>query len=640
MIDLSELNDNQREAVEWDDGPLLVLAGPGSGKTRVMTWRIARIIEATPKRHFRILGLTFTNNAASEMQERIASLVPNAGDRVLLTTFHAFSSKLVSQHGSHIGLKPNFTILNQDADRQLLLDDAISRAGVNQKDQSSERLLPLVTQLIESDISPDKSHKALSNGNFTDPELLATVYGNYRELMIENNCLDFPGLVAEALGLLRSHKGVRKLTQTAYPYICVDEFQDTNRSQYEMLRYLVNHETRNLFVVADDNQIIYQWNGASTKRLQDLKNDFQTEIQQLPENYRCPPEVINLANQLIVNNPDRMAERSVLQPYGRKKGSHAVNLHRFNDFTEESQWVAQSIAEKNPEQRTHCVVLSRTRKLLDQVVKSLGEQGIDGYIATRKMEFESAPLQWLHSILRLANSRNSRDQLRRICRAFYQLEGVNIDMDEVVSHASAEDSDYLRSWAAIALQRNELSEGARKLLENSVLPDLADRLDFKKFQDSAFEWLDEFPESLQDSENIFNEYPEEKDTWNHLVGDVMNRHGSHQVTLNQLLQDLDLRSKSPEPPQGAIPCNTIHASKGMEFRHVYLVGMVEDQLPSWAAVKKGDNSQEMQEERRNCFVAITRVQETLTLTYSDKVNGWSKEPSRFLFEMGLLKHGH
>lgn len=635
MVDLSTLNENQLEAVNWDDGPLLVLAGPGSGKTRVLTFRIARLVEGTPDKHFKILGLTFTNKAAAEMRERIATLVPNASERTLLTTFHSFAADLLRQHGHHVGLKPDFTILVQDADRHSLLDEAIDRAEGAQLGRTSEKLLPLISRLIENDIAPDQAFEVLQRGSFDEPGVLASVYQHYRALMIEKNTLDFGGLIAEALGILERRTGVRKQIQRIYPYICVDEFQDTNLSQYKILRHLVNPSTKNLFVVADDDQIIYQWNGASPERLWSLRDDFGMELLQLPENYRCPKAVVDLANNLIAHNFGRFAEKGVLTAHKQASIDSVINIQRFSDFAEEADWVAQSIAARPVATREKCVVLARTKKLLEQVIEALDEHGVTGYLAARKNEFESASLQWLHSILRLANSRSGREHLRRVCKAFFTLEGIDLNIRDIISHASTEDGDYLRSWVDAALSREELSEHTRAFLKTS-LPILSERLDFWRFQEDAFEWLDSLPDTAPDIEGVFDEYQEEKETWNQLTKEISAQYGKQEVTLHLLLQELDLRSKSPAPPKGAIPCFTIHASKGMEFDHVYLVGMVEDQLPSWAALKKGDDSREMQEERRNCFVGITRAQETLTLTYSDRVQGWPKKPSRFLYEMGVL----
>lgn len=636
MIDLNTLNENQQRAVQWREGALLVLAGPGSGKTKVLTYRIARLIEETPNKHFKILALTFTNKAAAEMRERIEGLIPSATQRALLTTFHSFSADLLRQHGHHLGLKPDFTILVQDTDRQSLLDEAIERSeSLPESRLSSETLLPLITRLTENDIRPDETAALLQGNRYDEPDRIAEIYRIYRSLMIVRNALDFPGLISEAQGLLRSRQGVRKQIQRIYPFICVDEFQDTNQGQYKILSHLVNPDTRNLFVVADDDQIIYQWNGANPERLWELRQNFGMELLQLPENYRCPAAVVDLANKLISHNFGRSPEKSQLTAHKPNSGQSPIRLMPFDNFDGEADWVAADIAGRPNAAQQKCVVLARTKKLLDHMVAALQRQGLPGYLAIKKNEFESASLQWLHSILRLANARSSREHLAKLCKSFFTLEGLKLDVKDIISLASTQDSDYLRAWAKAALNRDGLSEPAWILITKS-LPKLLERLDFWAFQKDALAWLDSLPDAAQDAGGVFDEYQSEKETWCELVSEISAQYGKDQVTLHLLLQELDLRSKAPPPPPDAIACFTIHASKGMEFNHVYVVGLVEDQLPSWAAKKKGDDSYEMQEERRNCFVAITRSQETLTLSYSARVDGWAKEPSRFLYEMELL----
>ena len=259
---------------------------------------------------------------------------------------------------------------------------------------------------------------------------------------------------------------------------------------------------------------------------------------------------------------------------------------------------------------------------------------MEAYLATRKNEFESASLQWLHSILRLANARGNREYLRGVCKSFYWLEGLTFNVKDIAAQASACDGDYLRAWMCVTSKNELLSEESRNLISDH-LPKLSERLDFWTFQDAAFKWLDKLPDIVPNERGVFDEYTEERNTWHNLVNDISAQFGKEEVTLNLLLQELDLRSKTPPHPQNAVPCFTIHSSKGMEFDHVYLVGLVEDQLPSWQAKRKGNDSREMREERRSCFVAITRAQEFLSLSCAKQVQGWEKEPSRFLTEMGL-----
>ena len=637
MGDLSSLNANQLEAVNWTEGPLLVLAGPGSGKTRVLTYRIARIIEGSAGRHFRVLGLTFTNKAASEMRSRIDSLVPNARERTLLTTFHSFSVDLLRQHGHRIGLRPDFTILSQAVDRESLLDEAIAVTLQQYPDITyrSDQILPIVTRLLDDCVTADNAVEVLRGHNSSDALALGTVYANYRKLMIANNQLDFGGLIAEAMALLEGNHAIRRLLHRMYTYVCVDEFQDTNLAQYRILCSIVDRTRGNLFVVADDDQMIFQWNGADPERLVSLRDDFGTSVMQLPENYRCPQEVVDVANKLIHHNLTHNFEKTALVANKLRGEEGVIRVLDFDSLESEADWVASDIAWRRLESQGDCVVLARTRRVLEVVLEALVDKGVASYMAMRKDEFISRPMIWLHSMLRLANARQDREQLRRICKSFFELAGINLIVRDIMSDASTEEGDYLRAWGRAALQREQLDEATRQFLTDS-LPKLTEKLEFWDFVSDSFEWFEELPDTGGDRDESVSELEEERQTWHDLVDEVNMEIGRENVTLYVLLQGLDLRSKTPSTPKDAVPCFTIHASKGLEFSHVYVVGMVEDQLPSWMSMKKGPASHEMQEERRNCFVAITRAEESLTLTYAQEVFGWPKEPSRFLKEMELV----
>ena len=323
-----------------------------------------------------------------------------------------------------------------------------------------------------------------------------------------------------------------------------------------------------------------------------------------------------------------------------RKQSNQNDVIRVKDFTsfdEEADWVASDIALRAKETHCKCVVLARNHRLLGEVLTKLNSHNVPGYIAVRKDEFVSNPMVWLHAMLRLTNARHDREQLRRVCKSFFDLKGIILIVEDIISDAEAEEGDFLRAWQRAALQKKQLDTETKQFLIEAV-PKLADKLDFWTFIKDSFAWFEKRLEFGSVSDNSITEYKEEKATWRNLTNEVIGELGREQVTLNVLLQGLDLRSKTPSPPDGAVPCFTIHASKGMEFDHVYLVGLVEDQIPSWQAIKRGENSDEIQEERRNCFVAITRVQQSLTLTYSHRVFGWPKEPSRFLKEMELVHH--
>jgi DNA helicase-2/ATP-dependent DNA helicase PcrA len=240
-------------------------------------------------------------------------------------------------------------------------------------------------------------------------------------------------------------------------------------------------------------------------------------------------------------------------------------------------------------------------------------------------------------MLRLANARGDREQLRRICKAFFELEGVDLRVADVVAASSADGSDLLRAWLDEALARTELEAYTRTFL-GQTKKELADRLNFDSFIDRAFAWFQRIQgASAAPAGEVFTDFAEEKQVWQELIEATKRRFGKDEVTLNLLLQELDLSPKHLPIPPDAVRCLTIHTAKGMEFDHVYIIGLADDILPSFQSVKKGDDSREMQEERRSCFVAITRVRTDLTLTYSRSYFGYRKKPSRFLKEMGLIQ---
>ena len=634
-IDLENLNVNQRAAVEWPGGPLLVLAGPGSGKTRVLTTRIAKLIQDSPDQRFRILGLTFTTTAAAEMRDRVDAMVPEANDRALLSTFHSFCANILRQHGSHLGLTPDFLILNQQEDRKAVLKEAIRYVRSNGLDakESDIRILPFIDRFMDNCISATEVNQYFQDKDFGHK--VAVIYKTYNQMLISNNRLDFPSLLNYVVELLNEKPQIAKHIRTVYTHVCVDEFQDTNLAQYKVLQAILGKKPKNLFVVADDDQIIYQWNGAEPKRLQQMIKDYEMQVIQLPENYRCPPRVIELANMLIRYNLDRSHAKEPLIPVKGQTDEDMIRLRSFSSFHEELEWIAKDIATKNPQEKGQCVVLARSRKLLEDAVKMLQQHAIPASLNIRKDGFTSAPFRWLNAILHLANARADQEYLRQVCKAFYELDDVDLDVHEIVTNASILGGDNLRSWFDVVLSRNIEPHTYQFLSE--AKKQLVDCMDFLNFITGAFKWFEILNDRMVEpcQQEGFVDYEEDKSIWQSIQQNVLKNYGKKELSLNILLQEYDLSPKSPPIPPDVVRCLTIHGSKGMEFQHVYLIGLAEDILPSFQSIKRGDKSREMQEERRNCFVAITRTILSLTMTYSNEYFGWKKQPSRFLREMGL-----
>lgn len=634
-----QLSPIQKDAAEWNSDPLLVLAGPGSGKTRVLTCCIARILDSSRDKNFRILGLTFTNKAADEMRSRVSNFVPGQEGRLFLGTFHSFCADVLRQHGTHLNINPNFNIYSQDSDLQAVLNDAVEEGKKMSDDVSNldKKTLPVIQHLKSHLVLPEDCREVFRDVEFADR--MAVVYPAYEAELAKRNALDFNSLILKSYQLLTQFPAFAKRYRTVYPYICIDEFQDTNRAQYSLIRALTGNQHRNLFVVADDDQIIYQWNGASHKRLVEFRKDYSPRVIQLPMNYRCPPEIVELANNLIRHNFLRTADKEPLEAFQPSLGKDTVRpLPMFPDFDAEAAGVAKDIKRLHSAHLGSVVVLGRSRKLLKSVELSLRSEGLPAVISQRKDEFESTPFVWLHSILRLANDRQDDNHLEAVCGTFAQLTGVEVDPEDVTTQARASNRDYLQHW--IKLVRQKASSKIVKEVVSETSRFLGEGRDFQMFSRFALDWFSKLAQAQRRADSdpateVFAGYKEERAVWEELMRQITESLGD-EITLEAFLQELQMHSKEPTPKRNTVILMTIHGAKGKEFDHVYLIGLVDDELPSFQSKQKGDNSPEMEEERRNCFVAITRAIKTLTLSYAEVYRGWEKEPSRFLFEMGLL----
>ncbi|HBE17350.1 MAG TPA: ATP-dependent helicase [Cyanobacteria bacterium UBA11149] len=632
----------QRKAAEWDEGSLLVLAGPGSGKTRVLTCRIARILDASRNQNFRILALTFTNKAADEMRSRVSDLAPGQESRLFLGTFHSFCSDILRQHGTHLKINPNFRIYSQDADLQAVLNDAVDEAKKKSSLVSDldRKTLPVIKGLKSRLILPENCMKdEVLRKNRQLAERMSIVYPEYEAQLAKRNTLDFNSLILKAYQLLEKFTVFAKFYRTVYPYICIDEFQDTNHAQYNLIRVLTGEQHRNLFIVADDDQVMYQWNGASHKRIDDFRKDYCPEVIQLPMNYRCPPEIVHLANNLIQHNFLRTLDKKPIEAFHQNYSENIVRLLPcFPNFDAEASEVAKDIKKFHGNNPSSVTILGRNRWLLNTVEAALRNEGLSAVISQRKDEFESTPFVWLHSTLRLANDRQDSKSLNAVCGTFSQLTEVKVDPEEVIIQANASNHDYLRHWIELGKLKAS-SHLAKEALLNTAKY-LGEGRDFQGFSEFALSWFEQLvrnqPKNNEDpTAEVFVRYEEEKKVWQDLRKEIT-EYFCQAITLEAFLQELQMRSKESKIEDNTVTLMTVHGAKGKEFEHIYLIGMVEDELPSYQSKQKGDRSPEMEEERRNCYVAITRTIKYLTISYAGQYKGWDKKPSRFLYEMGLI----
>ena len=388
-----------------------------------------------------------------------------------------------------------------------------------------------------------------------------------------------------------------------------------------------------MFIVADDDQIIYQWNGASPKRLKEIIEKYDMNILQLPENYRCPKDVVNIANKMIVNNKNRYNAKNPGVSITHASQNTAVTLKSFDVFNKEILWIIDDINRKS-RKSLNTKIMGRSHKILKDTQKILADNGLNAVIQQKKSEFESFPMRFLHSLLRLFSTRSDKVYLQRLFASFYQIEGINIDYHDVIGQSSFTGGDLLKAWSKIVLEHDRVSETTRIFVKKIIDDNFY--IDYNGLIKITINWLDSFDASTDKSPDEFDNYISEKEIFNHLCEDIKSL-SLDNLSLSVFLQELDLRDKSEPVPSDAFELITIHGAKGLEFRHIYLIGMVDDILPSYNSIKKGANPGALEEERRSCYVAITRTQETLTMTYSSEYWNWPKEPSRFLKEMGLLE---
>lgn len=620
---LGELTPAQAAAVNWTDGPLFVLARPGSGKTRVLTTRVAKLLAETPDKSFRVMALTFTNKAADEMATRVEAFVPDQQNRATIGTFHSFCMQMLQQHGSHIGINPNFAIYSLESDRADLLKEAIREKGLSSDD---ERFLSAIDKLKSRLIQPDGCAQRFRDAAVG--ERVERTYRAYEEALSRANALDFGSLIAQAYRLISTFQGVGVHYRRAYSYWMFDEFQDTTDGQYRLIKALAGDAFRNVFAVADDDQIIYQWNGASYQQIQRFRADFQPTEIQLPTNYRCPPSIVAAANQLVVHNTQRTAAKQPLEA-GKTRllypdGQH-IRLLRYTSEEAEASAIAAGIAGIDASKRGEVAVLARTRALLERMQKALTDVHVEAAIAQRRDDFRSAQFLWLGAALRLAARPLDRRALDTLTGAFNRWFGSEIWSDNIAAAADISSRSLLGEWAsaAAAIQDGSARTYAAMAAELETQPTT-----FRRF-------IAKFLESVpQEPAETVTDVEEDHSAWNSLIRSI-NQAIGRDAPIEQFLQELALRSKEPPVGPNAVTLMTIHSAKGKEFDHVFVIGLAEDVLPSFQSVKAGENSAEMEEERRNCFVAITRAREWLCLSYADRYRGWAKQPSRFLGEMGL-----
>ena len=614
----------QKEAVEWGEGPALVLAGPGAGKTKVLTTRIARLLNESPKRKFRVLALTFTTKAAAEMTERVEAYAPEASSqRIVVGTFHGFCAQILAQHGSHIGMRPDFGICENAGDRHAIIEEALLEAQARGESVSKRDAdwLKAIERLKRDLVSPEKAAK-----KHLDPRLVRA-YELYEAKLKSENIMDFNGLIMEACRLFAKNPAVAKQVREAYPYWLLDEFQDTSTAQYWLLHYMAAGEFRNIFAVADDDQIIFQWAGASYRQIERFRTDYKPVLIQLVENHRCPAVVVRLANKLVAFNTQRIPEKQETKSV-KPDQDGSVQVREFDSEDDEREFVAESLKRLGKNEWGNSAVLARNRALLNLTSQSLQRAGIQAANLQRREEFVTPQFRWLQMLLTAVVRPLDK-------RAFTVLvnvgnEFLESELDPLLLTAEAEGlgTSYLHQW--IKVQESCSSPISRSLATRG-----------KSLESSSLRWtkivsslIEDLSRTVPTQEGVVSDFDEDQSAWKNCIKEIRTEMGTT-LSLSDLVLGISLRSKLPPVPPNTVSLLTIHGAKGLEYDVVFLIGSADEEMPAWQSIQKGADSSEMEEERRNCFVAITRVKKRLVITWAKAYRGRPRTPSRFLKEMEL-----
>ena len=612
---LDGLHEAQREAVETLTGPVLILAGAGSGKTKTLTHRIANLIRHGVK-PWEILALTFTNKAAKEMRTRLANLLGEPNDYGFMPwmgTFHGICVKILRIEADKVGLDKNFVIYDAE-DRTAL----IRRVMKNLK-MGDQTLKP---KMVESAISRAKNDgiepgEYLASASYQNQKQIALIYSAYEKERKEARAVDFDDLLVEVAKLLRENVEVREHWQNRFKHILIDEYQDTNHIQYEMLKLLVNRD-RNICVVGDDWQSIYSWRGADFTNILNFERDFPgAKVIKLEENYRSTQNILDASQKVITKN----SQRSDKTLFTRAGAGSPVNIQKLRDERAEAEWVARRIKESG-RPLSDFAVLYRTNAQSQAferafMVERIAYKLIGGVRFYDRKEIKDV-LAYLHLVVNPVD----KVALARIMNV--PRRGIG---ETSLQKILAGDFATLSTKAAKAyMEFDDLLEDCRKKWKDGAGPadlieEILKRTDYRSY--------------INDGDKLKVE--ERLENLTVLVGEA----GAYN-SLEDFLSDAALMSSADEATKrNAVTLMTLHAAKGLEFPVVFLVGMEEGLLPHVRGVGQDDSA--VEEERRLAYVGMTRAMEELWLSYAMSRFAFGGRtynfPSRFLSDLGYDPYG-
>ena len=637
-MNLDTLNPAQREAVEKTEGPVLILAGAGSGKTRVLTTRRGHLIEDKGVQPANILAITFTNKAANEMRERVEETLESDASDMWISTFHSCCVRILRKDINRIGYNRSFVIYDS-ADQVTLVKDCLKELNLNDKVFEPKMIISTISGAKDKLYDP-KQFKAM-HMNDNRMSKIADVYALYQDRLKRNSALDFDDLIFKTVELLKSDKEVLDYYRNRFKYIMVDEYQDTSKAQYELIKILAK-EHQNICVVGDDDQSIYGWRGADIRNILEFEKDYDdVHVVKLEQNYRSTQIILDAANTVISNNIERKRKRL----WSEKKDGELIKIQVAQDEIEESDFVADMIAKISREQNRSYkdfAVLYRANAQSRSVEDALNRSQIPYNIYGGTKFYERKEIKDLIAYLRVIQNPQDDISIKRIINV--PRRGIGLRTIEKIEDRASLKQESIYSVLIDIETNSEISTKARNSISEFVdnvigtLRTMREVYPVSKLIEKVIESIDYYGYIDELYKGDKEEAEERKDNVKEFISVAMEfEQNSEEKDLETFLTGVALTSESSEEEEiDKVSLMTIHTSKGLEFPVVFIVGMEDGLFPIARAVRSMSDS-EIEEERRLCYVGITRAKEILYLTLTQKRTLYGKTnpsiASRFMEEL-------
>ncbi len=612
MSDLELLNREQQEAVLHVDGPLLILAGAGSGKTRVLTYRIAHLIDECGVNPWNILAITFTNKAAGEMRERVDKIVGYGSESIWVSTFHSTCVRILRRYIDRLGYDTNFTIYDTE-DQKTVMKSVCQKLQLDSKLYKERMLLNVISHAKDEYISPNE-FLLEAKGDFRQ-EKIAQAYVEYQKELKKNNALDFDDLLVKTVELFQSCPDVLEYYQNRFRYIMVDEYQDTNTVQFKFISTLAR-QYRNLCVVGDDDQSIYKFRGANIRNILDFEKVFpDAKVVKLEQNYRSTQNILNAANGVIANNRGRK-EKAL---WTENEQGEPILFQQFQNGYEEAEYVSGEISKKvrkGEAEYQDFAVLYRTNaqsRLFEEkfLYANIPYKIVGGVNFYSRKEIKDI-LAYLKTI------DNGKDDLavRRIINVPKRGIG-NVTLAKVQAYADSRDISFFEALE----EAGEIPGLGKAALKIQPFVHLIHEMRLSLADMSMQDLIQAILDKTGYAEDLKNEDTDESEARLENIDEFINKavtyeEGAEEPNLSGFLEEVALVADidSVEDGDNRVLLMTLHSAKGLEFPYVYLAGMEDGLFPSYMSIAADDPTEEIEEERRLCYVGITRAMKELTIT--------------------------